>query len=136
MDEKKVNKNIAELKVLLVDDDPDFLEPMDCWLKSKGYHTMTADSGEKAIEILEKQSIDIAFLDIHMAGLDGIQTLRKIREELKQKVPVIMITAYGTKDAMIEAEKLGISGFFPKEDSFEKAALLIQTVLRLHKHLT
>ena len=135
MEEKKETRDVSEIKILLVDDESDFLDPMAYWLKSKGYQTLMAYSGEEALEQLKKQSVDIVFLDINMAGLDGIQTLRKIREELKQEVPVIMVTAYGTKDRLIEAEKLGISGFFPKEDGFEKASVLIQTVLRLHKHL-
>ncbi|MCK4249266.1 MAG: response regulator [Candidatus Omnitrophica bacterium] len=135
MEEKKTPRDISEIKILLVDDESDFLDPMAYWLKSKGYQTLTAAGGEEALEQLKEQSVDIVFLDINMAGLDGIQTLRKIREELKIDVPVIMVTAYGTKDRLIEAEKLGISGFFPKEDGFEKASILIQTVLRLHKDL-
>lgn len=134
MEEMK-ERDVSNIRVLLVDDELDFLDPMAYWLKAKGYQILTATSGEQALDVLKQQVVDVVFLDINMAGLDGIQTLRRIREDLKKDVPVIMVTAYGTKERLIEAEKLGISGFFPKEDGFEKAAGLIQTVLRLHKGL-
>lgn len=135
MKTKREKKEVSDVRMLLVDDELDFLDPMAYWFRSKGYQVLTATSGEEALQILEHQQVDVVFLDIRMEGLDGIQTLRRLRKDLKNNVPVIMVTAHGTKDKLIEAQKLGISGFFPKEDGFEKASGLIQTVLRVHKGL-
>jgi DNA-binding NarL/FixJ family response regulator len=67
-----------------------------------------------------------------MPGLNGIETLRKIRENDKT-LPVIMITAHGTPSDMKEAEQLGISGFFRKDDDFASAAKLIVIALESNK---
>ena len=122
------------IRILLVDDQPDFLETISSWMESKGHTVLTANDGLQALETIQEQPIDIVFLDIRMPKLDGIATLRRIRD-LKQDLPVILITAYPEDETMDKVRQLGISGFFPKEGGFDKLMMVIEVALRTHKGL-
>ena len=124
----------SNIRVLLVDDEKDFLEMMGFWLKQQGYTVQTVLDGESAVKLVREGAIDIVFLDINMPGLDGIETLRRIRA-LNAGIPIIMVTAFGTEERIKESQNLGISGFFPKDKDFLEAATMIETVLKTHKGL-
>jgi len=120
------------IRVLLVDDEADFLQPVSFWLRSKGYDVATAPNGEDAMERIAREVPDIVFMDINMPGMNGLETLRSIRAT-NQKLPVIMVTAaYQNEKYFAEANSLGISGFFPKSHSLSELAAIIETSLRAH----
>lgn len=121
-----------DIHILLIDDEDGFRRPMEFWLKAKGYQVTGAASGEEGLMIIERERPSMVYLDMKMPGMNGIETLRKIREKDKT-LPVIMITAYGTSKDMKEAEQLGISGFFRKDDDFATAAKLIVIALESNK---
>lgn len=122
----------TDIRILLIEDEDGFRRPMEFWLKSKGYQVSGAASGEEGLMMIARERPSIVCLDMKMPGMNGIETLRKIRE--KDKIlPVIMITAYGTSSDMMEAEKLGVSGFFKKDDDFATAAKLIVAALQSHQ---
>lgn len=124
-----------ETKILLVDDEVDFTQAMAFWLKSKGYSVTTASDGKSAISMIEENSPDIVFLDLNMPVMDGVETLKKIRE-FNKELPVIIISAYlEEKHKMKEINALGISGIFYKGKKFEEGLALIESVLRTHKGL-
>ena len=122
------------IRVMIVDDEKDFLYTLEYWLKSKGYQVFTANNGGGAIEIIKKETLDIIFLDLHMPVMDGVETLKNIRE-LNKDIPVIMITAYVSDERVTEAEKYGISGLFYKYKDLSESTNLIETILRRHKSL-
>ena len=120
------------IRVLLVDDEADFLQPVSFWLRSKGYDVATAPNGQDAIDSIGRAVPDIVFMDINMPGMNGLETLRNIRTT-NQKLPVIMVTAaYQNEKYFAEANALGISGFFPKSHSLSELASIIETSLRVH----
>ena len=121
-----------DIRILLIDDENGFRRPMEFWLKAKDYQVTGVASGEEGLVIIERERPSIVYLDMKMPGMNGIETLRKIREKDKT-LPVIMITAYGTSKDMKEAEQLGVSGFFRKDDDFAMAAKLIVIALESHK---
>ncbi|MBL7130521.1 MAG: response regulator [Candidatus Omnitrophica bacterium] len=124
-----------KIKVLLVDDEPDFLVPIAFWLNSKGYEVAVASSGEKAIDMLKKEKKPhIVFLDINMPGMDGLETLKRIRK-MDRELPVIMVTAYADEEKFSQAKKLKTSGFFPKGGSLEELQKTIEVTLRTLKKL-
>jgi len=123
-----------KLRVLLVDDEADFVEAMSLWLKAKGYSVSVASSGEKAIQIVKEQPPQIVFLDIKMPGMDGIETLRRIRR-FNQKIPVIMITAYADEEKLIQSQKLNISGFFAKDEDVKVLQNTIELTLKTYKKI-
>jgi CheY-like chemotaxis protein len=82
---------VGLVKILCVDDDPEFLRILGRMLEEKGYEVYLAESGKKALEILKNVSPDLILLDIMMPELDGWETLKEIRST-GNKAPVIMIT--------------------------------------------
>jgi len=122
------------IRVMIVDDEKDFLYTLEYWLKSKGYQVFTANNGGGAIEIIKKETLDIIFLDLHMPVMDGVETLKNIRE-FNKDIPVVIITDYVSDDKVTEAEKYGISGLFYKYKDLSESINLIETVLRRHKGL-
>jgi CheY-like chemotaxis protein len=123
-----------EIKVLLIDDEPDFTKPMAFWLKSKGYAVMEAHSGEDGIAAVKDMNPDVIFLDLNMPGLDGIETLKRIRS-FNDSVPVIIISAYVEKANTKDVEDYKISGVFYKGEDFEKGLSLLEATLRTHRKL-
>ena len=124
-----------KLKVLLVDDEIDYTQPMAFWLESKGYSVTVAPDGRSAIELIKKDEPDIVFLDLKMPVMDGIETLRNIRG-FNKNLPVLIITVeYANEEKFKEAKKLGTSGFFPKKGSFEELERIIEVTIKTHKRL-
>jgi len=115
--------------ILLVDDEQDFLDPIAFWLEAKGYAVHVAENGEKALECIEKKVPNIVLLDINMPVLDGIETLKRIRET-HADLPVIMITAETERLPVLQ--EMGISGFFPKEGTLEQLEQLLEPIIRIH----
>lgn len=118
-----------EIKILLVDDEESFRRPMEIWLKSHGYKVTDCGGGEEALTLIKNERPTVVFLDLIMPeGLDGLETLQRIRE-IDKELPVILITAYGSDQRITEAIKLGIDGFFSKSASFNSLLILINSVL-------
>jgi CheY-like chemotaxis protein len=121
---------MAKMKVLLVDDEADFLELISGRIKSWGYEVKTSLSGKEAIEILrEKDSaIDIVVLDYMMPVLDGVATLREIRQ-IDKDLPVIMFTAYPEMEVIKGADELGVSAFIPKLSAYSDVQSSLKAAL-------
>ena len=100
-------------KILIIDDDYLVLKTIDKYLKSYGYNIETAQSGMQALEKVKKDIFDLIISDVRMPGMDGVETLKRIKElttsRTKKRIPVIVITGYVGKDDIYEnAEELGV----------------------------
>jgi len=126
-----MDKNI---KILLIDDEIDFVEPVQMWLKAKNYDVISATSGEKGIELVKGENPNIILLDLRMPVMDGVETLKRIRE-FNKDVPVIVISAYVNDPRAGEVTKYGVSGVFYKDKKFEDVLPLLESALRTHKKL-
>lgn len=101
-------------KILLVDDDWLVLKAIDKYLSSCGYNIEAAQSGNEALEKIEKESFDLIISDVRMPGMDGVETLKRIREsasnQAKEKTPVIIMTGYVGRDEIYQkAKELGVT---------------------------
>jgi adenylate cyclase len=120
--------NMAK-KILIVDDELEFAEMIQMRLEANGYDVITAPDGQTGYDAAEQQRPDLILLDVMMPGMDGFQTLRKLRRSDKTRAtPVIMLTARGESSAIFKAQELGVMDYLIKPcDSQE----LLQLVRRL-----
>ncbi len=93
-------------KILVVDDEPAIRSLLKKFLVKEGFDVVTASSGEEALDKLREEKPILVLLDIRLPGMDGIVTLKRIRE-MDEKVGVIMMTAVDEQDVFEEAKKLG-----------------------------
>lgn len=105
------------IRILLVDDEKDFVELLSLRLEEAGESVTAAYSGQECIEALEKQDYDVVILDIKMPGMTGIQTLRKIKSTFPL-VEVILLTGHGTTETAVEGMKLGAFDYLLKPAEF------------------
>ena len=124
----------AAKRIMVVDDEKDFLFTMEYWLKSKGYEVKTVTNGLQALELAKTFNPNLILLDVIMPGMDGVETLKRLRE-FNKEVPVIIITAYIGEERVAEASTYQISGLFYKDKDFKEGLELLESVLRTHKKL-
>lgn len=126
---------MAKVKILLVDDEPDFRETMGAIIKGWEYDLIEVSSGKEAVDAVMGKNPDIVVLDYMMPGMDGISTLKEIRE-VDDKIPVIMFTAHPDIRAIKGTERLGVSAFIPKLSTFsDVSASLKATIEMIRKRL-
>jgi len=99
--------------VLVVDDERSMRDFLKILLEKEGHKVVTADNGEKALEILDNQSLDVVVSDIRMPGMTGIELLELIKKEFTD-LPVIMITAFASPDDAVLAMKNGAFDYISK----------------------
>jgi nitrogen regulation protein NR(I) len=92
--------------ILVVDDDPQLRQSFEKLLTAEGHRVRTAASGEAALEMVRAAASDLVIMDVRLPGKSGLETFRAMHE-IEPKLPVIIMTAYGTTETAIEATKLG-----------------------------
>jgi len=120
-------------KILWADDEIDLLKPYVIFLEEKGYEVVTTSNGQDAIDILQKDYFDIVFLDEHMPGLNGLETLLKIRE-INHDIPVIMITKNEEENLMEAAIGSKITDYLIKPVKPNQILLTLKKYLE-HKQI-
>ncbi|MCD4841774.1 MAG: response regulator [Methanosarcinales archaeon] len=134
--------DIQHLNVLVVDDCADSRLIMQKMLESFGLRVKLVSSGEESLKALEEnktreEPFELVVIDWLMPGLGGIETSKRIRKDLKLTIPIILMTAFGKENEMLDAEKAGINAFLTKPihqstlfnaimDTFGKKALKIE----------
>jgi two-component system, OmpR family, response regulator len=104
---------MEKFKMLVVDDEQDFLETILKRLKARKIEVTGVETGYKALEFLDKQDVDVIILDVKMPGMDGIETLREIKKK-KPLVEVIMLTGHASVESGIQGMQLGAFDYVMK----------------------
>ena len=116
--------------LLIVDDELMNRDALQRRLQRAGYRVLTADSGPSALEIAAAQRIDLILLDVMMPGMDGIETLKQLRRSRSVlELPVIMVTAKDSTEAVVEALDAGANDYVTKPVDFAVAQARIRTQL-------
>jgi two-component system, NtrC family, nitrogen regulation response regulator NtrX len=116
------------LKILIVDDEPGVRDSLKGVLEDEGYNTSEADSGEACLEFLRSEAADLILLDVWLPGMDGLETLQKIRE-LSNPPEVIMISGHGTIETAVRATKLGAYDFLEKPLSIDRTLIVLKNAI-------
>ena len=114
-----------KIKLLLVDDEVDFLNSLAKRLGKRDFDINTATEGNLAIKAAKKGKFDVAILDMKMPGMDGMELLRILKKKHKF-LEVIILTGYGGIDSAVEATKLGAYAYLEKPYDFENLLEVLQ----------
>ncbi|MHC4672920.1 MAG: response regulator [Planctomycetota bacterium] len=104
---------MKKLKVLLVDDEEEFVETLADRLKMRDLEADTAHNGEEALSVIKKEEPDVIVLDLKMPGLDGIEVLRRVKKAYPN-VEVIILTGHGSEKDEQAARNLGAFDYIKK----------------------
>jgi len=105
-------------KVLLVDDEIEFLEIMSERMTARGMEVTTAQSADQALAIIAKKSFDAIVMDFQMPGMDGMEALKTIKNK-RPELQIILLTGYATVEKTVEAMKVGATDFLEKPADIE-----------------
>jgi DNA-binding NtrC family response regulator len=115
--------------LLVVDDDAQIQQLLKKFFQSKGMHVVLASSGEEGLQALSHRPV-IVLLDINMPGMDGVMTLKKIKEQ-HPKLPVVMISGGGEEGMARTALSLGAYDYVSKPFSLEYLETIVLTKILL-----
>src|SRR5580692_9740956 len=118
--------------ILVIDDEAGIRESLEVLLTLEGYGVRTAMDGEQGLRILEVENFDLVLLDLALPGQSGMELLPQIKER-QPETPVIMITAYGTVDNVVEAVRAGAENFVQKPWDNEKLMADIRSAVARHR---
>lgn len=114
-------------KVLIVDDTKNIRMMLTTCLELEGYEVIQAKNGHEALEIFDKENINVAFIDIKMPEISGTEILRRIRGK-GINIPIIIMTAFATVKNAIECTKLGAVAYLQKPFTPEKVKVVLKDI--------
>ncbi len=117
---------------MVVDDELFVRELLLEFLSSEGYEVSLADSGEKAVKLMQSEPADVVLVDLKMPGIDGIETLRQIKKTAPNTLSIVM-TGYPTIDSSIEALRCGAHDYVVKPFKLNDLKSSIERALEEHK---
>ena len=120
-------------KILIVDDETGIRESLQAVLADEGYEAATVASGEDCLKLLRREhTCEVVLLDIWLPGIDGLETLKSIRD-MDDPPEVIMISGHGTIETAVRATKLGAFDFLEKPLSIDKTLILVKNAIESKK---
>ena len=114
--------------ILIVDDETSILTSLSGVLKDEGYQVTTAPNGTEALKLIKEDPPSLVLLDIWMQGLDGIETLTRIKKD-HPALPVVMMSGHGSIETAVRATKLGAYDYIEKPLSLDKVTRLVHHAL-------
>ncbi len=115
-------------KILVLDDDQNLLNVIKMRLEASGYKVATAIQAETALEIAKEEGIDLALVDLKLAGKNGIEVMQELHQ-IDPQMPIIILTAYGTIKTAVEAMKRGAYSYLSKPYDYHDLLLQIKNGL-------
>ena len=115
-------------RILVVDDEESMRELLEIALSKDGYRITVAESGSRAIQLVDTYSFDLVVSDIKMADMSGVDVLHHIKDT-DPSIPVIMVTAYASAETAVEALRLGAYDYLTKPFSPRELVGLINKIL-------
>uniref|UniRef100_UPI00405776A5 sigma-54-dependent transcriptional regulator n=1 Tax=Candidatus Electronema sp. TaxID=2698783 RepID=UPI00405776A5 len=116
--------------ILIIDDESAIRESLSGILEDEGFQPIAAASAEEGLNLLARRDVDLILLDIWLPGMDGIEALKRIRQDWSE-VPVIMISGHGSIETAVQTTRIGAFDFIEKPLSYDKVVLTVNQGLRL-----
>ncbi len=116
---------MGAINLLIVDDEERFLSTYKKLLERRGINTTTSTNGLEALDILKGAPIDVVLLDVKMPGIDGLEVLRKMKQD-HPDVEVILLTGHVSVQSEVEGLKLGANGYLMKPISIEEMCAKVE----------
>jgi DNA-binding response OmpR family regulator len=108
-------------KILIVDDEPDFVEMVTMRLEANGYDVISANDGASGLACAKTEAPNLILLDVMMPGMDGFEVLRQLsRDPATRAIPVIMLTAKGESRSIFRAQEMGATDYLIKPMNSEQ----------------
>lgn len=124
-----MNAKIVRRKILIIDDEVDLLVLVKEILEEKGYQVFCAANGADGIRLNKRENPDLIILDVHMPGMDGIKTLRRIRKH-DSDVRVVFMTSDSDPDLIRDTAALDVSEYLSKPFDNEQLVRVVDRIIR------
>ena len=115
------------MKILVIEDEIMVLKAIEFKLRKSGFDVSTAPDGNVALEYLNQQTFDCILTDLMIPFFSGLEIINHVRNELKSKTPIIVLSAIGQEHSILEAFKLGANDYMTKPFSPN------ELIIRIHK---
>jgi DNA-binding NtrC family response regulator len=128
----ETSSNAVEPRILIVDDDPAQRSLLDSFLAGQGFLTVVVPSGERALDILRSQKVDMMISDVRMPGLSGLETLRRARL-IRGGLPILLVTAYADIRDAVNAMRDGAVNYLSKPIDLDELLSSVRQAVGLSK---
>jgi two-component system NtrC family response regulator len=122
-------------RILIVDDEKNYLVVLSALLSGEGYEVETANSGQRALGLVEEEEPDLVITDMRMPRMSGLELIQALAERAAD-LPVVVMTAYGTVENAVEAMKSGAVDYITKPFENQELLLTVERALRLRRLMT
>jgi DNA-binding NtrC family response regulator len=119
-------------RVLIVEDDDVFLRPLRRALELGGFDVLTAGSGEEGLDLLKREDVDLVLTDQRLSGMNGVEVVRRLKGD-HPEIGVVVMTAYGTIGAAVEATRLGAEDYLVKPFEPDEILLVLRRALEFRE---
>ena len=116
-------------RICIVDDEPFILNTLSSILVDEGYQVTIAKTGREALGVIQQEPPDVVLLDIWMPEFDGLEVLKRVREQFPN-VMVIMMSGHGSVETGVKAMKLGAYDYLEKPLDLKKIPILVRNAIR------
>lgn len=117
-----------QIRILVVDDEDNFRSTLKDFLAAHNHQILEAGNGVQALEVIEREEVDLVISDMRLPKMDGITFTHKVKER-RQDIPVIVMTAYASIESAVEAMKAGASDFITKPFKFAHILFIIERAM-------
>ncbi|MFZ7127056.1 MAG: sigma-54-dependent transcriptional regulator [Desulfobacterales bacterium] len=118
--------------ILIVDDEKNYTAILSAVLGEEGFQTLSANSGQEALDILASDPVDLVLTDMKMPGMDGLELLERAKQ-VDPDLPVIMMTAHGTVDKAVEAMQKGANTFVLKPFENDRLVIHVKKAIEVYR---
>lgn len=122
---------MAKATILIVDDEEDICELVELYLAREGYETVTCETGEEALELVQEATPDLIVLDLMLPGIDGLEVCRRLKANRKtQEIPILMLTAKAEDADVVAGLELGADDYVTKPFSGKVLTARVRRILK------